>query len=304
MRNKFLRSLFMEADGGVGGGAGEQPVQNQQNTQPGPPQIDYERIAQIVQGKQSATENSVLKGYFKQQGLSETEMNQAIEAYKQQKAASQPDANALNSRIIFYDDLKTLLGYCTQTGATNANNANLLSTNFEITAVNDYYKMSPTSMLAANFPDTAFIRISAGAGLTGDEWIVTVDEEITEETFYKFAPTGRYYGTESLEIVSSTDEMTDTDKKYVLEETGTIWRYGAVGTQYTNQILSSIDADGNVFGLKTDYRWNSSDELVAAAGQACGGYIPVKTGDTVRFENINFRNETVNGISPSTLNKN
>lgn len=98
MKNKFLRSLLMAADGGAGGEGG-QPVQNQQNTQPGPPQIDYERIAQIVQGKQSATENSVLKGYFKQQGLSETEMNQAIEVYKQQKAASQPDANALNAQL-------------------------------------------------------------------------------------------------------------------------------------------------------------------------------------------------------------
>ena len=39
------------------------------NPQPAP-QIDYEKLAQIVAGKQSVTEDSVLRGYFKQQGLS------------------------------------------------------------------------------------------------------------------------------------------------------------------------------------------------------------------------------------------
>lgn len=61
-------------------------------------QIDYDRIAQIVAGKQSATEDSVLKGYFKQQGLSQEEMAQAIQAFKDQKAANQPDVNALQAQ--------------------------------------------------------------------------------------------------------------------------------------------------------------------------------------------------------------
>ena len=49
-----------------------------------PPTIDYDRIAQILEGKQAATEDSVLKGYFKQQGLSKDEAEQAIAAFKQQ----------------------------------------------------------------------------------------------------------------------------------------------------------------------------------------------------------------------------
>lgn len=90
-------------DGGTGGGEGAgtgnagagQP--SQQTAQQGgqAPAIDYDRIAQILEGKQAATEDSVLKGYFKQQGLSKEEMDQAIATFKQQKAASQPDVNAL-----------------------------------------------------------------------------------------------------------------------------------------------------------------------------------------------------------------
>lgn len=39
-----------------------------------------------------------MRGYFKQQGLSREEADQAIAAFKQQKAASQPDVNALQTQ--------------------------------------------------------------------------------------------------------------------------------------------------------------------------------------------------------------
>ncbi|MFR3753590.1 MAG: hypothetical protein ACLTW9_17200 [Enterocloster sp.] len=38
-----------------------------------------------------------MKAYFKQQGLSQEEMEQAIATFKQQKAAQQPDVDALTS---------------------------------------------------------------------------------------------------------------------------------------------------------------------------------------------------------------
>lgn len=66
---------------------------------PAPVTIDYDKIAKIVEGKQSVTEDSVLKGYFKQQGLSQEEMTEAIAAYKADKAAKTPDINALNDQI-------------------------------------------------------------------------------------------------------------------------------------------------------------------------------------------------------------
>ncbi|MBE5973210.1 MAG: hypothetical protein E7251_01260 [Paenibacillaceae bacterium] len=93
-----------EADGGQGGaaatGTGGSPAQQPGAAQPPvTPAIDYDKIAQLVSGKQTATEDSVLKGYFKQQGLSQEEMNQAITTFKQQKAASQPDVSAMQEQL-------------------------------------------------------------------------------------------------------------------------------------------------------------------------------------------------------------
>ena len=52
------------ADGGGGSGAegGTPPTGTQQT-----PQFDYDKLASLIAGKQSVTEESVLKGYFKQQ---------------------------------------------------------------------------------------------------------------------------------------------------------------------------------------------------------------------------------------------
>lgn len=58
-------------------------------------QIDYEKLSQILEGKQAATEESVLKGYFKQQGLSKEEVEQAIGSFKEKKAAAQPNVEEL-----------------------------------------------------------------------------------------------------------------------------------------------------------------------------------------------------------------
>ncbi len=95
---------MLDADGGQGGAAatGTEQTQTQttqQTTQTAAPAIDYDKIAQLVAGKQTATEDSVLKGYFKQQGLSQEEMNQAIATFKQQKAASQPDVSAMQTQL-------------------------------------------------------------------------------------------------------------------------------------------------------------------------------------------------------------
>lgn len=71
----------------------------QQTQQPAPVQIDYEKLAGIVSGKQAVTEDAVLKGYFKQQGLSKEEMDSAIKAFKEQKAANEPDVNAIQQQL-------------------------------------------------------------------------------------------------------------------------------------------------------------------------------------------------------------
>ena len=66
---------------------------------PAPVEIDYDKLAQLISGKQAATEDSLLKGYFRQQGLSQEEMEQAIAAFKQQKAANTPDVGVLQTQM-------------------------------------------------------------------------------------------------------------------------------------------------------------------------------------------------------------
>ena len=61
--------------------------------------IDYDKIASILDGRMKATEDSVLKGYFKSQGLTGDEMAQAINMFKADKASKTPDVEALNAQI-------------------------------------------------------------------------------------------------------------------------------------------------------------------------------------------------------------
>ena len=53
----------------------------------------------MLEGTLKAKEETALKAYFKQQGLSEEEMQQAIAAFKQQKAQNQPDVSALQGQL-------------------------------------------------------------------------------------------------------------------------------------------------------------------------------------------------------------
>lgn len=60
-------------------------------------EFDYEKLADIVAGKQNAAQDSVLKGYFKQQGLTEDEMKSAIASFKEKKAKSQPNVDEITA---------------------------------------------------------------------------------------------------------------------------------------------------------------------------------------------------------------
>lgn len=91
---KFPLQLQFFAGEGEGAGDGEDTQQQQVQT----PQFDYQKLADLITGKQSVTEDTVLKSYFKQQGLSQEEMNQAITSFKQQKAANQPDVGVLQTQ--------------------------------------------------------------------------------------------------------------------------------------------------------------------------------------------------------------
>lgn len=103
---RFLR-FFLTPDGGQGGNpAGDQnqtppPAAPQAQQAPAAgqqPAIDYAKIQQMLEGTLAAKEDTALKAYFKQQGLSQQEAEQAIAAFKTEKAKNQPDVNALQAQ--------------------------------------------------------------------------------------------------------------------------------------------------------------------------------------------------------------
>ena len=73
--------------------------QNQSNQQGTAPAIDYGKIQQMLDGTLAAKEDTALKAYFKQQGLSQDEVEQAIAAFKQLKAANTPDVGAMQAQV-------------------------------------------------------------------------------------------------------------------------------------------------------------------------------------------------------------
>ena len=82
--------------GAAGASAAQQNQSNQQGTAPA---IDYGKIQQMLDGTLAAKEDTALKAYFRQQGLSQEEVEQAIAAFKQQKAANTPDVGAMQAQV-------------------------------------------------------------------------------------------------------------------------------------------------------------------------------------------------------------
>lgn len=83
----------------VNDGGNQEPPSNQTPPPAGNVEIDYDRIQKMLEGTLNAKENTALKAYFEQQGLSKEEANQAIATFKEQRAANQPDVNALQQQV-------------------------------------------------------------------------------------------------------------------------------------------------------------------------------------------------------------
>lgn len=100
--NRLPMNIQFFAEGGTGSDPSGNPSPAQGaagQTGRQAPVIDYARIQQMLDGTLAAKEDTALKAYFKQQGLSQQEAEQAIAAFKQQKAANQPDVNALQGQV-------------------------------------------------------------------------------------------------------------------------------------------------------------------------------------------------------------
>ena len=78
------------------------PTQDPQPQEPPkaePQPIDYDRIASIIEGRVKASEESALKGYFKEQGITGDEAKAAIDEFKARKAEQAPDVDGMNRQI-------------------------------------------------------------------------------------------------------------------------------------------------------------------------------------------------------------
>lgn len=101
---KMPMNLQLFAEGGEGGN-GDQNTGNQQNqvqqqnSQAGQSSIDYDKIQTMIDTATAKKENAVLKSYFQQQGMTEEEAKQAMEAYKADKQRQQPDITAIQTQL-------------------------------------------------------------------------------------------------------------------------------------------------------------------------------------------------------------
>lgn len=97
---QFFADGAGEGQDTVGKDAGQHPEQDAGTQQLGTraPAFDYDKLANIISGKQSVAEDTVLKNFFKQQGMSKEEMEQAISRFKEEKAKNQPDVEGLKSQ--------------------------------------------------------------------------------------------------------------------------------------------------------------------------------------------------------------
>ena len=98
-----LNLQFFAENAGTGEGNAEtnpqaQDHNNQQSSQKPAAAIDYEKIQHMLDGTLAAKEDTALKSYFKQQGLSQEEAEQAMAAFKEQKAKNQPNVTELQEQ--------------------------------------------------------------------------------------------------------------------------------------------------------------------------------------------------------------
>lgn len=70
---------------------------------PGAAEIDYDKLASLVAGKQSVAEDKVIRSFLKNQGIAENEYGEAIEMYKAYKASLTPNVDDLQNQISDYE---------------------------------------------------------------------------------------------------------------------------------------------------------------------------------------------------------
>lgn len=99
MADEILNNPNNNPDGTNGGAEGNNGNQAGNNQS-----IDYAKIQQMLDGTLKAKEETALKAYFKQHGISQEEMDNYIADFKAKQKEKAPDVDGLNATITAKDD--------------------------------------------------------------------------------------------------------------------------------------------------------------------------------------------------------
>lgn len=101
MEKRMYLQLFDDGagagSGGQGGNAGD--GNSGQNGNAGNGTYTYEQLEEIASARAQRSERAALATFFRGQGMTEGEVTQAINAFKTQRAANQPDAAKLQQDL-------------------------------------------------------------------------------------------------------------------------------------------------------------------------------------------------------------
>lgn len=101
MKKKNLMPLDLQIFAEPAPQGGNEPPQNPEPT-PGQnpqPTFTFEQMERIFESRSQRAGDNALKDYFKQQGLTQEEVTQALQDFKAQKAQNTPDVNALQASL-------------------------------------------------------------------------------------------------------------------------------------------------------------------------------------------------------------
>lgn len=125
MKNKIFMDLQLFADGGEGGpggqggdaGGADGGQRGNAGGTGGHATYSYEQAEEIANARAQRAEQSALRSYFQQQGMTQEEAAQALADYRARKKASQPDVaklqadlDAANAKNAQYENEKILAG--------------------------------------------------------------------------------------------------------------------------------------------------------------------------------------------------
>ena len=135
LRKKLVMSKLMEADKGGTSGAGE--------GEPAQAQIDYDKLAEIINKGTQSKENAILKSYFEQQGMSQEDVTQAIKDFKTNKQTkAQQEAENLSNLQKENEDLKAQI---LQSKVNNIANQQALKLGLEVNVIPYVIKLADFS---------------------------------------------------------------------------------------------------------------------------------------------------------------